>query len=50
MLDDLIIFTLAAVTLQTTLGSTYARYGKVAGGIVRILLGAILLLAPEMLR
>lgn len=50
MLDDLLIFTLAAVTLQTTFGSGYARYGKLAGGAVLLLLGATMLLAPEMLR
>jgi hypothetical protein len=50
MLDDLIIFTLAAVALQTTIGSGYAKYGKLLGGIVLLLLGATMLLAPEWLR
>lgn len=50
MLDDLIIFTLAAVALQTTIGSGYAKYGKLAGGLVLILLGSAMLLAPELLR
>ncbi len=50
MLDDLIIFTLAAITLQTTMGSGYAKYGKLLGGVVLVLLGLTMLLAPERLR
>ena len=50
MLDDLLIFSLAAFTLQATMASGYARYGKLVGGIVLIGLGLAMLLAPEMLR
>ena len=49
MLDDLIIFTLAAVALQTTIGSGYAKCGKLVGGPVLIPLGLTMLLAPELL-
>jgi len=39
MLDDLLIFSLAAFTLRTTIG-----------GIVLVGLGLVMLVAPEMLR
>jgi len=50
MLDDLLIFSLAALTLRTTMAGGYARYGKLVGGLVLIGLGLIMLLAPETLR
>ncbi|MBU0681232.1 MAG: hypothetical protein KKD73_07410 [Proteobacteria bacterium] len=50
MLDDLLIFSLAAFTLQTTMVSGYAKYGKLVGGIVLVALGLVMLFAPEMLR
>lgn len=50
MLDDLLLFSLAAFTLRTTMAGGYARYGKLVGGIVLIGLGLALLLAPETLR
>ena len=50
MLDDLIIFTLAAVALQATIGSGYAKYGKLVGGVVLVLLGLAMLFAPDLLR
>jgi hypothetical protein len=50
MLDDLIIFTLAAVALEATIGSGYAKYGKLAGGLVLVVLGLAMLFAPEMLQ
>ncbi|MFA7383314.1 MAG: hypothetical protein WC001_07680 [Desulfurivibrionaceae bacterium] len=50
MLDDLLIFALAAFALETTIGSGYARYGKLVGGVVLVGLGLVMLFAPEMLR
>ena len=50
MLDDLLIFSLAAFTLRTTVAGGYVRYGKLAGGLVLIGLGLVMLVAPEMLR
>lgn len=50
MLDDLLIFSLAAFTLRATMASGYVQYGKLVGGIVLIGLGLIMLLAPETLR
>lgn len=50
MLDDLLIFSLAAFTLRTTMASGYARYGKLVGGMVLVALGLVMLVAPEQLR
>ncbi|MHB8150803.1 MAG: hypothetical protein ACYDIB_11625 [Desulfobulbia bacterium] len=50
MLDDLLIFSLAAFTLQTTMASGYARYGKLVGGVVLVALGLVMLVSPELLR
>jgi len=50
MLDDLLIFSLAAFTLRATMASGYVQYGKLVGGIVLAGLGLVMLLAPEMLR
>ncbi len=50
MLDDLLIFSLAAFTLRTTMASGYVQYGKLVGGIILVGLGLVMLLAPEMLR
>lgn len=50
MLDDLLIFSLAVFTLQTSMAGGYAKYGKLVGGIVLIGLGLVMLFAPEMLR
>ncbi|PKN23667.1 MAG: hypothetical protein CVU68_00050 [Deltaproteobacteria bacterium HGW-Deltaproteobacteria-3] len=50
MLDDLLIFSLAAFTLQTTMAGGYARYGKLVGGVVLVALGLLMLVAPEQLR
>ena len=50
MLDDLLIFSLAAFTLQTTMAGGYARYGKLVGGVVLVALGLVMLVAPELLR
>jgi len=50
MLDDLVIFSLAALALDTNLGHRYVRQGKLVGGVVLIGLGWLLLFAPELLR
>ncbi|MCX8189878.1 MAG: hypothetical protein N3F05_01470 [Candidatus Diapherotrites archaeon] len=50
MLDDLLIFGTAAFALSSKLGEKYARYCKGIGGAILILLGLILLFAPELLR
>ena len=50
MLDDLIIFSLAAFACEATIGKGYDRYGKLAGGLVLVGLGLVMLFAPELLR
>ncbi len=49
MLDDLIIFSLAAFAVSTTLSTKYAKYCKLIGGIVLLILGLILVFAPQSL-
>lgn len=50
MLDDLVIFTLAALAVTTNIGLRYARHCKLLGGIILIPLGLIMLFRPELLR
>ncbi len=50
MLDDLIIFSLAAFAVSTTLSSKYAKYSKLIGGTIILILGVILAFAPHLLR
>lgn len=50
MLDDLIIFSLAAFACEATINKGYDRFGKLAGGVVLMVLGLVMLLAPDMLR
>ncbi len=49
MLDDLIIFGLAAFTISGSLGNKYARWCKLAGGAIMLLLGIMLLFLPRLL-
>jgi len=49
MLDDLIIFGLAAFAVNSTFGERYAKYCKFLGGAILVLLGLILLFAPNLL-
>jgi cytochrome c biogenesis protein CcdA len=50
MLDDIIIFSLAAFAVNTGFMHKYARYSKIIGGIILIALGILLLFAPGLLR
>ncbi|MBU0461668.1 MAG: hypothetical protein KJ574_03715, partial [Nanoarchaeota archaeon] len=50
MLDDIIIFSLAVLALNTTVGERYAKYCKLIGGAVLLLLGLLLTFAPHLLR
>jgi len=50
MLDDLIVFVIAMATMQVTgLSSKYSRYSNLIGGILMLILGAIMILKPELL-
>jgi len=50
MLDDLVIFSLAVLALDTTVGTRYAGYCKIIGGVVLIGLGGVMAFWPELLR
>ena len=50
MLDDLIIFGLAAFAISSAIGEKYAKYCKLLGGIILTILGAIMVFAPHLLR
>ena len=48
MLDDLIVFIIAMVTLKVTgISGKYSRYSSLVGGIIMIIVGALLILRPE---
>jgi hypothetical protein len=49
MLDDMIIFGLAAWTVSGVSGETYSKYCKVIGGLVLLVLGLMLIFAPQLL-
>ncbi|MFY9314435.1 MAG: hypothetical protein WAO95_02610 [Burkholderiales bacterium] len=50
MLDDLFVFVVAMKTLQVTgVTARYSRFSHLAGGIVLLAIGALLLLRPEWL-
>ena len=50
MLDDLVIFSLAVLALDTTVGTRYAGYCKIIGGVVLTGLGTVMVFRPELLR
>jgi hypothetical protein len=50
MVDDLLIFIVAMVTLKMTgLSTRYARYSHLIGGILMIIIGILLIFKPEWL-
>ncbi len=49
MLDDLLIFGLAALAINSDLGNKYAKHCKWIGGIVLLILGLIMVFAPNLL-
>ena len=50
MLDDMIIFSLAVLALDTSVGNRYARHCRIVGGIVLVVLGGVMVFFPELLR
>ncbi len=50
MLDDVIIFGMAAFAIGSSFGEKYAKYSKIIGGAILIILGIIMLFAPQLLR
>lgn len=50
MLDDIIIFTLAMISLKIKgLSSKYTKYSHLVGGLIMIIIGLLLVLKPEWL-
>lgn len=49
MLDDLIIFSLAAFAITTEFATKYTKFNKLIGGVVILVLGIILAFAPGLL-
>jgi len=49
MLDNLVIFGSAAVAMTSNLGVKYAKYARPVGAVILMLLGALLLFAPDLL-
>ena len=50
MLDDMIVFIIAAVTLKSHIvGSKFAKYSNLIGGALILILGILLILKPEWL-
>lgn len=50
MLDDMIVFFIAMLTLQSkVLGSKYAKYANLIGGLLILILGLLLIFKPEWL-
>ena len=49
MFDDALIFGLAAFTLSGVSGEKYSKYCKIIGGAILLILGLMLLFAPNML-
>jgi len=50
MLDDMVVFGSAAVAMTSNLGDRYAKYSRPVGGTILMLLGGLLLFAPNLLR
>ncbi|MFC2045489.1 hypothetical protein ACFLUH_02280 [Chloroflexota bacterium] len=50
MIDDLIIFGTAAFAVNSSLGDRYVKYSKPVGGTIMLVLGALLIFAPNLLR
>jgi len=50
MLDDVIVFSAAVFAMNTGLGQRYAKYSKIVGGVILLILGVLLMFAPQLLR
>ena len=50
MLDDLIIFGLAVVAVNKTVGTKYEKYSGVVGGAIMVLIGIVIVFFPNALR
>ena len=50
MLDHLVIFSAAALAINTSLADRYMKYCRPVGGVILVVLGILLTFAPQMLR
>ncbi|MGB9635000.1 MAG: hypothetical protein ACPL0A_00830 [Candidatus Micrarchaeia archaeon] len=50
MIDDAAIFIIAGLAIGSSIGEKYAKYCKLIGGVIMVVLGMIMLFAPHMLR
>jgi hypothetical protein len=50
MLDDLIIFSLAAFAVNSSFGDKYAKFCKIFGAVIMLVLGILLVFFPGLLR
>ena len=50
MLDDILIFGMAAFAIGSGIGQKYAKHSKLIGGIILSILGIIMVFAPHLLR
>lgn len=50
MLDDLVVFSLAVLAMDTGLGQRYARHCRIISGLVLIGLGTLMVFRPDLLR
>lgn len=49
MLDDIIIFSLAVFAVSSSYGHKYAKYCKLIGGVILVILGFLLVFMPDLL-
>ena len=50
LIDDLIVFFIAMFTMKVTgISTKYGKYSHLLGGIVMLLIGVLLILAPDLL-
>ncbi len=50
MIDDIIVFGVAMITLESHLvGDKYAKYSKIVGGVLMLIIGLMLMFKPELL-
>ncbi|MBN1857085.1 MAG: thioredoxin family protein [Dehalococcoidia bacterium] len=50
MLDHLVIFSAAALAINTSLADRYMKYCRPVGGVILLVLGILLVFAPQLLR
>jgi hypothetical protein len=50
LIDDIIVFVIAMVTLNVTgISTKYTKYSHLVGGIIMLIIGLLLIIKPEIL-